>query len=70
MLLHFFAKAGSVESRGVDLGKNVEKKQKSKIGPIEKQVRRYCITIKKLINAYSGKLIKIYQRYGLLSRDI
>ena len=25
--------------------------------------------IKKFINAHSGKIIKIYQRYGLLSRD-
>ena len=24
---------------------------------------------KKFINAYSGKIIKSYQRYGLLSRD-
>ena len=27
------------------------------------------IRIKKIINAYSGKIIKIYQRCGLLSRD-
>ena len=33
------------------------------------QVRRYRIMIKKFINAYSGKIIKIYQRCGLLSRD-
>ena len=34
-----------------------------------KQVRRYRIRIKKFIHAYSGKIIKIYQRYWLLSRD-
>ena len=34
-----------------------------------KQVRRYRIRIKKFINTYSGKIIKIDQRYGLLSQD-
>ena len=34
-----------------------------------KQVKRYRIRIKKFINAYSNKIIKIYQRYGFLSRD-
>ena len=33
------------------------------------QVRRYRIRIKKFINAYRGKIIKIYERYGFLSRD-
>ena len=36
---------------------------------IGKQVRRYRIRIKKFMNAYSGKIVKII-RYGLLSRDI
>ena len=35
----------------------------------KKQVRFYRIRIKKCITAYSSKLIKIYQRCGLLSRD-
>ena len=34
-----------------------------------KQVGRYRIRIKKSINAYSGKIIKIYQKNVLLSRD-
>ena len=39
------------------------------VNSVLKQVRRYCIRIKKFINTYSGKIIQIYQRYGLLSRD-
>ena len=34
-----------------------------------KQVRHYRIRIKEFINTYSGKIIKIYQRYRLLSQD-
>ena len=30
---------------------------------------RYSTKIKKFMNAYSGKIIKIYQRCGILSRD-
>ena len=34
-----------------------------------KNVRRYHIRIKKFINAYGGKINKIHQRCGLLSRN-
>ena len=36
---------------------------------IDRQVRRYRIRIKKFIYAYSGKIIKIYQRFGILPHD-
>ena len=36
---------------------------------IIKQVRRYRIRIKKFINAYSGKIIKIYQIWASFSRS-
>ena len=37
---------------------------------MRKQVRHYHVRKKKFINAYSGKIIEIYHRCGLLSRDI
>ena len=36
---------------------------------ILKQVRRYHTKIKKFIDTFSGEVIKIYQRYGILSQD-